>query len=110
LKTQAIQSTPSTVGPFLRLILTLTAAHEAEPEEDLKSPASEARNLSVAAASREPQAPQVTHQVSTHATTLGPFLTLLLTLHNHSSWIEREWWESSTAPRGAALAARYTSR
>jgi hypothetical protein len=110
MKTQSVlHSTPSSLGPFARLILTLTATREAQPVEDPEGSLGETPGAGLEAASDEPQATRQV-SVSTHATTLGPFLTLLLTLHNNSSWIEREWWESSTAPRGAALAARYSSR
>jgi hypothetical protein len=109
MEAHVVHSTPSTTGPFLRLILALTSSRELKAVENLESPTGESRELNVAPTSDHPLA-QPNH-VSVNATTLGPFLTLLLTLHNRESWIERDWWEDSTAaPRGAILAAHYVSR
>ena len=109
MKTQTVHSTPATLGPFLRLILTLPAQHEAETLEKLQCPAAEARDLGAAAASGH-QAPGATSRVSTRAQTVGPFFTLLLTLHHPSSWADPDCWQGSRAPCGAILAARYVSR
>ncbi len=107
MKTLVVDSTPTRLGPFLKLILTLTLQWEAEAEEDMQKPASQPPN---SAANEQQPKSNSTRRVFTHGTTLGPFLTLLLTLHNRSSWIERDWWKGPTAPRGAVLAARYVSR
>jgi hypothetical protein len=109
MKTQTVHSTPATLGPVLRLILTLTAQHEAETLENLQCPAAEARDLSAAAAS-EHQVSEATSRVSTPAQTVGPFFTLLLTLRHTSSWADPDCWQGSRAPCGAILAARYVSR
>ena len=110
MKTQVVHSTPTTLGPFLRLILQVTTQYEAGMAEDPQSPVGGAPDLGRTPASDEGQMPKAEHYVFTRATTLGPFLTLLLTLHNRSSWIERDWWQSSTAPRGTILAARYVAK
>jgi hypothetical protein len=110
MKTQVVRWIPTTLGPFLRLILTLTAQPEAENIQHLQSHAGEAPEVSADAVIDRQKVPEATHLVFTHATTVGPFLTLLLTLHNRRSWIERDWWQSPTLPRGAILAARYISR
>jgi hypothetical protein len=110
METQTVHWTPATLGPFLRLILKLTTQHEAATVESLQSPVGGAPDLSAAAAREQPPGVETARHIFTSATTLGPFLTLLLTLHNRSSWTDRDWWQSSTAPRGAILAARYVSR
>jgi hypothetical protein len=110
MSTQVVHSTPPTLGPFLKLILTLTLQCEAEMAERKQNPSGEAPNMSAAAAKDPQQKTRPVRCFSTHATTLGPFLTLLLTLHHASSWTDRDWWRDPTAPRGAALAARYVSR
>ncbi len=109
MKTQTVHSTPATLGPFLRLILTLPAHDEAGMLEKLQCPAAEARDLSAAAASGH-QVSEATSRVSTRAQTVGPFFTLLLTLRHTRLWADRDWWQGSEAPRGAILAARYVSR
>ncbi|HEY5177169.1 MAG TPA: hypothetical protein VII95_16545 [Terriglobales bacterium] len=110
MKTQVVHSTSATLDPFLRLILKLATQHEAETVENLQSPGDEAPNLSAAAASEQQPGAETARHVFTRALTLGPFLTLLLTLHNRGSWTERDWWQNSTAPRRVVLAARYVSR
>lgn len=110
MKTQIVRSAPTTLGPFLRLVLMLATHREAETVENPPSPGDEAPDSSAAAVREQQPVPEAAHHVFTRALTLGPFLTLLLTLHNRSSWIERDWWQNSTAPRGAVLAARYVSR
>ncbi len=109
MKTQATHSNPIMLGPFLRLVLTLPAHDEAITLEKLQCRVAEARDLSAAAA-REHQASEATSRVSTRAMTLGPFFTLLLTLHHPRLWAERDWWQGSKVPRGAVLAAHYVSR
>ena len=109
MKTQAAHSTPATLGPFLRLILTLAAHDEAGMLEKLQCPAAEARDLSAAAAGGH-QASGATSRVSTRAQTVGPFFTLLLTLRHTSSWADRDCWQGSKSPCGAILATRHVSR
>ncbi len=110
MKTQVVHWTPMTLGPFLRLILTLTLHCEAEAAQDRQRPADEAPHFSSSITTKRQPGTRMSPRVSTRATTLGPFLTLLLTLHNRSSWTERDWWQAATTPRGAVLAARYVSR
>jgi hypothetical protein len=109
MKAQAVPIRTTTLGPFLRLVLTLPAPDKAMTLEKLQCRVAEVRDLSAAAAS-EHQVSEATSRVSTRAMTLGPFLTLLLTLHHPSSWTDRDWWQGSKAPRGAVLAAHYVSR
>ncbi|MGB8771922.1 MAG: hypothetical protein WCC92_20070 [Candidatus Korobacteraceae bacterium] len=110
MKTQRLYSTPTTLGPFLRLILALTAQHEVDTAENLQNPVAEAPGVSRAAVIDQKKAPEAADIVFTHAPTLGPFLTLLLTLQNRRSWLQRDWWQGPAIPRGAILAARYVSR
>jgi hypothetical protein len=110
METQVVHWTPTTLGPFLRLILTLTLHCEAEAAQDMQRPADEAPYSQSSMATERQAGARMLPHVFTRATTLGPFLTLLLTLHNRSSWIERDWWQGSTTPPGAVLAARYVSR
>ncbi len=110
MKTQVVHWTPTTLGPFLRLILTLTLHCEAEAAQDMQSPADEAPHFRSSKTTERQPGTRMSAHVSTRATTLGPFLTLLLTLHNRSSWMERDWWQGSATPRGVVLAARYVSR
>ncbi len=110
MKTKVVHWIPTTLGPFLRLILTLTLECEADAAQDMQRPADEAPHFNTSIATKRQPGARMSPHVSTHAITLGPFLTLLLTLHNRSSWIERDWWQGSATPRGAVLAARYVSR
>jgi hypothetical protein len=109
MKALAVPSTTTTLGPFLRLVLTLPAHDEAMTLEKLQCRVAEVQDLGAAAAS-EHQVSEATSRVSTRAMTLGPFLTLLLTLHHPRLWTDRDWWQGSEAPRGAVLAAHYVSR
>jgi hypothetical protein len=109
MKSQQIQSTPTTLGPLVRLLLMLTAQHDAETA-DLQIPAAELTDLRPAATCGRLQAPRPEYYVSTGAMTLGPFLTLLLTLHDRGTWIDGDCCAESRVPRGAILAARYVSR
>jgi hypothetical protein len=110
MKTQVDHSTPSMLGPFLRLVLTIGAWDEAETADNLPSPGGEAQDFKADATREHQQAIQSPSHVSSRATTLGPFLTLLLTLHCASTWADSHWWPDSNVPRGAILAARYVSR
>jgi hypothetical protein len=109
MESQQIQSTPTTLGPLVRLLLMLAAHHDAETA-DLQIPAAKLTDSRPAATCGRLQAPGPEHYVSTQAMTLGPFLTLLLTLHHRGTWIDGDWWPGSRIPRGAILAARYVSR
>ena len=51
-----------------------------------------------------------TQIVSTNATTLGPFLALLLTLRHHAPHSDQVQQPGPVLPRGAVLAVRYVSR
>lgn len=108
MSTQVVHSTPITLGPFLRLILTLHC--EPDTARGPQQPAGRAPNLSAAAANEQTPLAGTGCHLSTRALTLGPFLTLLLTLREGSSWSERDCWPGAKAPRGAVLAARYVSR
>jgi hypothetical protein len=110
MKTQVVHWTPTTLGPFLTLILTLTLHCEAEAAQDMQRPADEAPHFRSLIATEKQPGTRMSPHIFTRATTLGPFLTLLLTLHDRSSWIERDWWQVPATPRGAVLAARYVSR
>lgn len=112
MKTQVFHSSPTTLGTFLNLILTLRLQGEAEIAKDSQNSAGETPNLSALAATGERQSRARGCAMSlTRA-----FLALLLqvqsrrTSHYASSLTDRDWWPGSTAPRGAVLAARYVSR
>ena len=110
MKPQLVHSTPTTLGPFLRLLLTLTAQHDAETA-DLTIPARKLPTLCPDTTCSRSETPYAEHHVvSTRAMTLGPFLTLLLTLHHRGTWIDSGWWPGAEIPRGAIFAARYVSR
>ena len=110
MKSQRVHSTPTTLGPFLRLLLTL-AAHDNAETADLAIPGGELPVLRPDITCSRPEAPYAEHHVvSTRAMILGPLLTLLLTLHHRGTWIDGDWWPGSTIPRGAIFAARYVSR
>lgn len=99
MKAQADHSPTTTLGPFLRLILVLTSRHDTDAAENTQRLASAAQRLSDAAASDSQLQPERGHRMASRATSFGPFLRLLLTLHNRGTWIEREWWESSKPSR-----------
>jgi hypothetical protein len=110
-KTQVVHSSPTTLGPFLKLILTLTLQGEAETGQKLQNPAGGAPDLSATAVGEQQRVVDRARYVLTRA-----FLTLLLraqsrgTSHHASSLTDRDWWQGSTDPRGAVLVARYVSR
>jgi hypothetical protein len=88
MKSQPIHSTPMTLGPFLRPLLTVVACHNAETA-DLAFPSPELSMLRPDITRSRPETPYAEHHVvSTRAMTLGPFLTLLLTLHHRGMRID----------------------
>jgi hypothetical protein len=109
MKTQVVHSFPS-LGPFVKLILTLTLRREAETGNDLQNPAGEGPDLSATAAGEQQREVKRARHVFTRA-----FLMLLLrsqsrgTLHYASSLTGCDRWQGLTVPRGAVLAARYAS-
>jgi hypothetical protein len=111
MKTQVGHSTPTTLGPFLRLIRKLATQLEADAVDKLQNPAREAPDLRATAAGEQRPGAETARHVLTRA-----FLTLLLrsqshgAVHSDSSLTDREWWQGSAAPRGAVLVARYASR
>ncbi|MGA3054076.1 MAG: hypothetical protein ABSD63_07700 [Candidatus Korobacteraceae bacterium] len=111
MKTQVVHSSPTTLGPFLKLILTLTLQGEAETAQKLQNSAGGAPDLSATATGEQQRVVGRARYVLTRA-----FLTLLLgaqsrgTSHHAGSLTDRDWRQGSTAPRGAVLAARYVSR
>jgi hypothetical protein len=112
MKTQVVHSSPTTLGPFLNLILTLRLQGEAEIAKDSQNSPGETPNLSAFAATSERQ-----RRAREYAMSLTrAFLALLLQAqsrrpsHYASPLTNRDWWPGSMAPRGAVLAARYVSR
>ena len=103
-----VHSNPTTLGPFLRRFLTLAEQEQVETSEHLHGSAGRPPGLT---APRQELAPETTQRVFVfrHSTALGPFLTLLLTLHHGDSFNDHPRCQHSRFPLGAALAVRYVS-
>ena len=87
------------LGPILRLIPTLHWTAKPRRRRNCKDPLTRRRTPDPRQLLKKSRRLDVAR--FTRATTLGPFLTLLLTLHNRSSWIDDGRWQVATTPRGA---------
>jgi hypothetical protein len=82
MKTQMAHSTPTTLRPFLRLIRQMTTQYQTEEvaagPQALTNRPPDSRGI---AGSDDGEAPRTSQYLFARAPTLGPFLTLLFTLH-----------------------------
>jgi hypothetical protein len=110
MRTQIIRSRARTLGPFSTLILTLKVRKgTTEADELLRDATGETSTWTADRIGAEHQVIADRPTIRRPRVTLGPFVTLVLTVLDQGFRADSGCRQSSLLPRGAVFAARYVS-